>query len=135
MNKKIFNKILFNHVPLKAIALILGYSFWYMFAQGHTISVWLNIPFSFYAVPTDMSIDAPEAITVNLVGKRTDLYNLEQEQLAIHINAQTLTSGPQQISITTETLFLPETIKVVHYKPSNLIIDVKKISINDSTDH
>jgi len=141
MNKEILKKILYSNAPLKAIALMLGYSFWYILSHGHTATVWLDVPLSFYATPSHLSLHAPDTIAVNLAGKRTDLYNLDKNQLAVHIDAHKLSPGHNNLSITAETLFLPETIKLVHYKPSNILIKVQEKTevpeeiINTITDH
>jgi len=135
MNKEVRKKILFGNAPLKAIALILGYSFWYILSNGQTISVWLEVPLSFYAVPEHLILHAPDTIAINIAGKRTDLYNLDQNQLAVHIDANRLLIGSNNLSITAETLFLPETIKLLHYKPSNIFIEAKEKIVNTITDH
>ena len=141
INKELLKKILYSNAPLKAIALILGYSFWYILGHGHTVTVWLDVPLSFYAIPSHLTLHAPDTIAINLTGKRTDLYNLDQNQLAIHIDSHELLSGYNNLAITAETLFLPDTIKLVHYKPSNILIEVQEKTevqeeiINTTTDY
>ncbi len=134
MNREVLKKSFFNKTPLKAISLIFGYSFWYILGSGHDTSIWLDIPLSFYGTPSYLTLHAPDTIAVNLVGKKTDLYNLDTDNLAAHINATEFVPGHQQISLTTKTLLLPETIKLVHYKPANLVVEVKEKIINDIND-
>lgn len=132
--KKIFlKKILCSNAPLKAVALILGYSFWYLLGHGHTINIWLKMPLSFYQIPEHLTLHAPDKVDINLSGKRSDLYNLDKNKLAVHINAQKLFLGDNNLSITAETLFLPDTIKLIDYKPSNILIEVKEKTMNTTT--
>ncbi|HEB41563.1 MAG TPA: hypothetical protein ENI08_00915 [Candidatus Dependentiae bacterium] len=141
MNKEMLKKTLYSNAPLKAIALILGYSFWYILSHGHTTAIWLDVPLSFYAIPPHLILHAPDTVAINLAGKRTDLYNLDKNQLAVHVDAHELFPGYNNLSITAETLFLPDTIKLVHYKPSNILIEVQEKTevqeeiINTTTDY
>ena len=135
MKKLLLKKILCHNAPLKAVAFILGYSFWYILGHGHTINIWLKVPLSFYEIPEHFTLHAPDAVAINLAGKRSDLYNLDKNRLAVHINAHKLSPGYNNLSITAETLFLPDTIKLVDYKPSNILIEVKEKTINTTTNH
>jgi len=130
MKKVLLKKILCSNVPLKAIALILGYSFWHILGHGHTINIWLEMPLSFYEIPKNLTLHAPNTVAINLAGKRSDLYNLDKNKLAVHINAHKLFPGYNNLSITAETLFLPDTIKLIDYKPSNVLVEVKEKTIN-----
>jgi hypothetical protein len=55
---------------------------------------------------------------------RADLENLKNDDLALHINAQKLEAGKHALPITAQQLLLPDTFKVVHYTPSNVVVDV-----------
>lgn len=116
--------IIFGNAPLKIISLILGCMFWYMLSQGQTINVWLNVPVSFHNVPADLNIQSPETVAINIAGKRTDMYSLDKEQLAIHVDAHTLQQGDNLLTITPDALFLPDSITMVHYKPSNVVVEL-----------
>lgn len=122
-------KNVWRNAPLKLISLLLGYTFWYIFGNSHTSTAWITIPLCFYNVPEAQTIRAPETISVKVAGKRSDLRSLDPEQLAIHINAEKLKLGRNLISITDEALFLPESIKLVHYNPSNPTVEI--IPLND----
>lgn len=125
--KLILKKIPINNAPLKVISLILGYTLWHIFANSHTKSIDIQVPLCFYSVPENHTIKAPDTVTVCLTGKRTQLYALNKKSLAVHINAQNLTPGTVPIAITSESLFLPNTIKLVHYIPSNVQVTVKSV--------
>jgi len=117
-------KHLWSNAPLKVISLILGYTFWYIFGNSHISTAWINVPLCFYNVANTQTVHAPEKISVKIAGKRSDLRALDAEQLAIHINAQNLQNGRNLITITDEALFLPNSIKLVHYTPSNPTVEI-----------
>lgn len=116
--------IILSNMPLKIISGILGFAFWYIFSQGQTISIWLDVPICFHDVPEYITIHCPETITINIAGKRTDLYALDCKHLAVHLNSQHLSPGKKLLTITSHSLFLPETINLLHYKPSNVLIEI-----------
>ena len=124
--------IILDNAPLKIISLILGFTLWYIFSQGQTISVWLDVPISFYDIPEHMIIHCPETIAINITGKRVDLLHLSRQHMATHINAQNLPQGISNITITPNLLFLPNSVKLLHYNPSN--ITVKLTKKNNSSD-
>lgn len=111
-------------IPLKLISLLLGYTFWYIFSHSHIATAWITIPLCFYNVPTHNSIRAPETVSVKIAGKRADLRSLDTHELAIHVNADKLREGKNVLTITPETIFLPESIKLVHYSPSNPTVEL-----------
>ena len=111
-------------VPLKIISIILGYSFWYILSSSHTSTAWINIPLYFYNVPTEKSVNAPEVLSVKISGKRDELRMLDLQELAIHVNAAQLHDGKNLLTITPDTIFLPERIKLVHYSPSNPTVEL-----------
>ena len=112
------------NLPLRIISLFLGYTFWYICGNFHTTTAWITIPLCFYNVPIENSIKAPEFLSVKITGKRTELRSLDVKELAVHINAELLREGKNFLSITPETFFLPESIKLVHYSPSNPTVEV-----------
>jgi len=71
-------------------------------------------------------IQAPETIQVELQGKRSDLLLLDLRALAVHINAHLLTEPLQTITISKKNLFLPDSINLVHYVPSNVTIQTRQ---------
>ena len=124
MKRHNLKKIIFGNVSLKIISLILGYSFWHAMSYNHNVNLWLAVPLCFHDVPENLEMQSPETIKINITGKRTDIYALDQKNLAVHIDGHYLQPGKNHLTITGETLFLPNTIKVIHYKPSNVTIDV-----------
>jgi len=105
-----------SNKTIKIVSLILGYSVWCFIGNLYVQTMTQNVPVCFYNVPENISIQAkPEVVTINLSGKRSSLYTCSD--LALHINAASLTPGEHRIAPTSDQLFLPETINLVHYQP------------------
>lgn len=122
--------LLFNNASLKIISFFLGYSFWHIASINQIITMSAIIPLYFSSPADHITIKAPETITVVLQGKRSDLYALEKESLAAHVNISKLLPGKHGIILKEHHLFLPHTITLLQYKPSNLsctIIDKKSL--------
>ncbi len=117
-------KTTWHNASLKIISLILGYTFWYIFGHSHTSTAWITVPLCFYNVPAKNSIHGPETVSVKIAGKRSELRSLDIDELAIHINAQQLHEGKNSLNFTAQSLFLPESIKLVHYVPSNPTVEL-----------
>lgn len=113
-----------NNTPLKCIALVIGYTFWYIFGSSHTTTVQLSVPLCFYNLAAYHTISAPESILVKIAGKRSDIRAVAVDQLAVHIDAEELHDGRNLITITHHNLLLPECIKLVHYVPSNPTVEL-----------
>lgn len=113
-----------NNTPIKIISLLLGYSLWHIFGSPHSTTVQISVPLCFYNIPAGKVIKAPEQIAIQIVGKRSDIRSLDTEQLAVHINASLLKDGKNLLPITQETLFLPESIKLIHCSPINPIANL-----------
>ncbi len=123
MNNPPLKKSRHNNL-LKGIALLIGYTFWYIFGGSHVAVVELSVPLCFYHVPTDTHINAPESISVKLAGKRSDIRAVEREHLAVHIDANKLQKGKNLIAVTRQELLLPNSIKLVQYAPSNPTVEL-----------
>ena len=115
-----------RNIPLKVISLLLGFTFWYIFGNSHTTTAWITIPLCFYNIPKQTTIKAPESLSVKVTGKRSHLRTLDTNELAIHVNTEKLHTGKNLLSIAPETIFLPESIKLVDYCPSNPTVELIK---------
>lgn len=129
MKTLLLRKLFCSNALLKIICLLFGYSFWYIASFDHTITLQVNVPLCFTATAENYQINAPETIDVTIKGKRSDLYALEKETLAAHVNTNDLLPGNHGIMITEQHLFLPKNITLVHYKPSNLSLSITKTEI------
>jgi hypothetical protein len=116
-----------SNALLKIICLLLGYSFWYIASFDHVVTIQVNVPLCFTATADNYRINAPEAIDITIKGKRADMYALEKESLAAHININNLVPGNHGIILTEQHLFLPKSITLVNYKPANLSLTIQEI--------
>jgi hypothetical protein len=121
----LIRKLFFTKVHIKIISLVFGYLFWYILSQSHTTKIWLEVPICFYDLPQNMQIDSREKIKIELSAKRCDLYTIDMENLAFHINTQKLTPGKHIVKLSEEQLLLPEAIKMVGSWPSSIPVLVK----------
>jgi len=78
----------------------------------------------FYNTVADQIITAPETITITLYGTRKDLFKTMFDS-AVHYDAHTFHSGTQTVPITKEHIFLPESVRLIHYKPTEITIVVR----------
>lgn len=121
-------KTLINNFNLKIISFMAGICFWYFLSNLRTIEIEYSVPLTLYGTKVDMyNLDTDENITVRLRGYKNDLYGIDFNNLAFHINADTLQNGENHIILTEQDLFLPHTIKLVHYSPSNIVVKSKSI--------
>lgn len=109
---------------LKIIALLLGYVVWRVVSSQHHTTLTLQAPLSFYNVH-HYYIKAPESITVTLRGPKKSFINVE-ETLALHIDVSHLKEGDNEITITSQNLFLPEGVKLIKWNPHYFKITLTK---------
>ena len=117
-----------HNAIIKTVSFIIACGIWHALSQSYTIDTWLTVPLCFYSAHPDQQtgkqITAPEQIAIHLTGKRELLRTINLETLAVHINSDALHDGPNPINIQSAHLFLPETIKLLHYSPANIIITI-----------
>lgn len=114
-----------NNITLKIMSLILGYSLWCFIGTLYVQKITQKVPICFYNVPDNLIIEAkPELVTIDISGKRSAISSCND--LAIHIDASPLTLGEHRIAPTSDILFLPETVSLVHYEPLVISLTVTK---------
>ena len=113
-----------NNAPLAIISLLLGYSFWYIASYNQTVTLQLDVPLCFSTLPANITVHAPEKITITLSGPRVDLYSIEEKTVAAHVNVNKLLPGKHGIILTEQHLFLPKSVALTNYKPANLFITI-----------
>ncbi len=116
--------LIISNAPLKIVSCILGYTFWFILGHSQTIKTELTVPICFYGANPKMQIEAPETVHIELSGKRTIMQTVDLSNLAIHIDVRDLVEGSQPIEITQEKMFLPESIKLIHYSPAQIVVAV-----------
>ena len=115
-----------NNATLKVVSFVIGYSLWNILSASHTHTISIDAPVCFYHESQTHIIEAPECITLELQGKKNVLKNINKKTLAVHIDSSRLHHGANPLILNQTTLFLPETINVVNYRPANIVITVKE---------
>lgn len=124
-----------NHIlkkllnPLyKISACIIGYSIWYCIAATQQTSIVVSVPLCFYNIPNNHTILAPEEVSITLQAKRETIHTLDGKPLVAHIDGSTLHTGENMILLTPETLFLPNSIAVLHCNYSPIKISLEPVT-------
>lgn len=113
-----------TNLPLKLLSLLCGYLVWSMISQSHVTTITQSVPICVYNNEQHQQVSAPESIAVTLQAVRSKLSTVNIDELALHLDASRLHKGPNQLLVDRSTLFLPEGVNVVHYSPSNSVINV-----------
>lgn len=121
---------IFNNAHLKIVSVFIAYGFWLLLSQSHYTAITYEIPVCSYNVPATHTLKHRDTVSVTLAGKRADLRMLDKDNLAVHLDGSRLIAGKNKMPISSETLFLPEWITLVHYYPANTDITV---SVNNQT--
>ena len=109
---------------IKLLSIIVGTLFWFIFSYDKVTTVCYTIPVIIYN-DSAYSFDGPDTISIQLSGKRADFIHCQQKNLALYIDAHTLTPGKNMIEVTNQRLFLPSCLCVVDSSPNNSIITCK----------
>lgn len=123
--KKNLQKLLTNRISLIIVSLILGSSIWYTASIDRPTQLQVSLPICFYEQNENQIIKAPSHAQVSLSAPRRLLYALDNNNLAIHLDARKLHPGKNCITLTHAELLLPKCIKLLDYKPLNIIIDIE----------
>lgn len=120
--KQLNKTLITNNLTLKVISLIMGFTFWFTWSDKQATKCRVDVPLCVYNVPESAHFDAPETVKIELSGKLEDLYNLDLNTLAVHIDGSTLHEGNNQCVIQDDQLLVPDAIKMIHCTPSNILI-------------
>lgn len=123
--------LLCTNIILKVSALCIGYCLWHAMSYSKTVSLWITVPLAFYGSLDHTITEAPENIDVLISGTRSDIYQLDTDNLCVHINKDHYSSGYYHVPITSELLFLPESIKLVHCYPLYVDIHIDTTPLNN----
>lgn len=117
--------ILISSSLLKIVALIFGYAFWLILAQNQSLQIVQKIPLSFYTPQSELKINAPIEVEINLLGKRHDLQKIDLANLGAHIDISHITqAGIYPMQIDTGHIFLPNNVKLLYYTPVMINLEV-----------
>lgn len=109
--------ILTSNPVLKVVSFLLGFFLWYVMSAQRNISLQIMVPLCIQNSSDHVLINSPEEIRIYIAGNRTDVYNLDRQNLAFHLDAHELHEGTNLIAVTAERLFLPPSIKLINYSP------------------
>lgn len=114
-----------NNLSLKILAVVFGYTLWKSMSDIHKVQISMRAPISFYN-EQGVTLDAPESVGVTLFAHRDTIYQLTRE-IAVHIDAQTLTTGTNKVALNEKILLLPDSVKLVDCEPDSVTISVEKV--------
>lgn len=114
-----------RHVT-KIYSIVLGYSIWFCIAQYQTVTHHIDVPVYVYDNPYQ-DISTVESVKIRIQGPRSDMYHFNHQQCALHLDGSILHPGTQQLTLSKENLFLPDTVKLVDLIPSYITIHVNSI--------
>lgn len=118
--------LIFTNLPRKILSIIFGSGCWYFINRTIQSEMQISVPLSFYNSSPDTTIIAPEKVEICLRAQRNKLQSINPHFLAFHIDTQKLAEGSHTISLDAHQLFLPQSIKLIHYTPSPLVIEIQK---------
>lgn len=121
MSKNIKNYLALKF-PLKLVSVLFSYALWCIMSSSQIVHHSYQATLTFYNAPASTTITAPETVTVVLQGKRSILRHVNPDRLTAHIDAQTLKKGTHHLQLDNATIFLPESIKLVHYSPTPITV-------------
>ena len=122
---KLVRTILTSSLCLKISSLIIGFLLWSTVNDLFTYTKWFTIPLCFYNAES-LVLSAPQAITLELSGKRSHIRQIASDSLAAHIDAHTLRPGNNLLAITRDHLLMPPSIQVTTVIPHSVIVQVTR---------
>lgn len=125
-----FKKIVSNNLLVKIVSFVFGYCLWTLISNAHLHTLDVEVPLCFFNQPAILVLQAPETVQLQLCGKRNSLRSINTKTLALHVDASQLHVGENPIVLESESLFLPKTIKLVHYTPANLVVQAQEMTQN-----
>lgn len=114
-----------TNFTINILAIILGILWWSLLSELHRCQRTITIPLCFYNTK-QCTVIAPELVTITLGGKKSHLRTVDAATVAAHINAATLPEHTSPLTLKQEYLLLPQTINLLSYSPSNLLVTVEK---------
>ena len=126
--------IITGNAPLKITSLIVAFAFWNVLTQKIDVQRTIDVPICLYN-SNDVQFDTPNSVRLTLRGNQSIMRNLDQETIALHINAHKLSSDINWIAVTDADLFVPEGVSMIHCNPPILTITTcKQICKTSSSD-
>lgn len=116
--------LLWPHSALIATSsLLISITLWYILSEHHFTTLTCTVPIYIYNTNKDTIQQVPQGLTVTLQGTRHELRHLDYKRLGLYIDAKKWRNTQRRF--TNADLFLPPSIKLVSYSPSNLTIIIE----------
>jgi hypothetical protein len=113
-----------SNLVLKTFSLLAGYAFWYLLSQSHMIDQTITVPITWFDIPEEMCLNAPQSVTITMRAQRNSLKKTIPYIDAVHLSAQHLSVGTHQIALTQDNFFVPDDVKLLHCSPSLISVVV-----------
>ena len=118
------NNHLMNNLSLSIVALLCSYGLWNTLSRSSKIIATIPAAIYFYNTSHE-KIQAPESINITVYGKRSELKNMLYTT-GVHIDAQYLKSGTQNVMLTQSMFDIPKDTILVNYN-KNITISMYPI--------
>lgn len=119
--RHIATKIMASSHVHKVSALLIGIAFWSIVSALHEQRIIATVPLYVYRNGS-IILSQPHTVTVTIQGKREDLSAINVKALAAHIDERDIIAN-KGVVLTSRNLFLPKQVKLLHYTPTNLMVE------------
>ena len=120
-----------RNIALKLLSLVIAVGLWMFVNFGERDSEeTLKIPLELRNVPANLMITSPRVdfIDVRVIGPRTLLGRVDRNRLSIGLDLGGVRPGPAVFRVGGEELNLPRGVKLVRLNPSQVTIELEKVS-------
>ncbi len=129
--KSELKKLIYSRAIAGSFALAVTFFIWFNNFEKRIIERYYTIPCCFYndapsAGEMIKIVHAPDSVILCLRATRKTFRELQEDQLVVHINSAELVAGKQIVVLNEENIFLPAAVKLVEWKPTELLIVAQK---------
>lgn len=120
-----------RNIALKLLSLIIAFGLWMFVNFGERDSEeTLKVPLELRNVPASLMITSPRVdfIDARVIGPRTLLGRVDRTRLSIGLNLEGVRPGPAVFRVSADELNLPRGVKLVRLNPSQVTIELEKVS-------
>lgn len=119
--------LLCKKTPLKIIVFCIACGIWNILQNVLITENKCIVPLYFYNTSDTYTIAAPDSVQVVLKGPKQALRALDNDLLALHIDARSLKPGNQWHAPSAGKMFLPNSVSVIYYNPALIAINLKTL--------
>ncbi len=112
---------IFQHLPLKLIALVLAIIIWVMVVGEQKSEVQYTVPLELRNVPDELEIiERTSQVEVTVRGFSSTLKRLTPGDIDVHIDLSSVVKGPNTFVIQPDEITVPVGVSVIQVSPSNI---------------